>query len=126
MARTARVNKKPLVPVPTVILPPEPDEPPSFDDKVRMGYYTTKLPYGERHSPERAAHNDENSRLYDEFRRDVAIDAGTDDLPQEVRDALFAKAWDDGHAYGYSEVSICYWSLSQLVLLAFKAGVQSR
>lgn len=37
------------------------------------------------------------------------------DLNQKARDAIYAKAWSDGHSSGYSEVEHHYLELSELV-----------
>jgi hypothetical protein len=39
-----------------------------------------------------------------------------------VADAVFAKAWDDGHAEGYYSVESHYEDLSDLVMFALKNG----
>jgi len=38
--------------------------------------------------------------------------AGLNSIPEKFRDKIWNKAWDDGHAYGYSEV---YYKLLDLV-----------
>jgi hypothetical protein len=54
--------------------------------------------------------------------RDYLLDeAGTRELPVEVDDKLFAKAWENGHSSGYHEVELIYCDLADLVLAACRA-----
>jgi hypothetical protein len=96
----------------------------SIHNKLRDGHYHTKLPYGDRGSAERTAYNTEQTRREAEFRADLIEEHGTEVLPPEVENALFAKAWEDGHSAGYGEVAGHYDELATLVLLAFNAGIK--
>lgn len=40
------------------------------------------------------------------------------DLNQKARDAIYAKAWSDGHSSGYSEIEYHYIELAELVRTA--------
>ena len=44
------------------------------------------------------------------------------DLPVEVTDKVFRKAWEDGHASGTHEVEQQYRELAEIVALAFDHG----
>ena len=54
----------------------------------------------------------------------ILDEGGTEDLPVEVDDALFSKAWEHGHSSGYHEVEYYYCDLADLVLAAYRAGKQ--
>jgi hypothetical protein len=54
------------------------------------------------------------------YREYLLDEAGTRVLPVKVDDALFAKAWEDGHSGGYHEVELQYCGLADLVLLAYR------
>lgn len=45
-----------------------------------------------------------------------------DGLPNAVRDAVWKKAWDDGHASGIHEVEMHYEELADIVKAAYEAG----
>jgi hypothetical protein len=47
---------------------------------------------------------------------------GTAHLPNDVRSAIYNAAWEQGHAYGESEVRNIYPDFAEPALLAFKAG----
>ena len=49
---------------------------------------------------------------------------GTHILPSQVEAALYAMAWEMGHAYGYAEVEIHYGDLAELVITAYTAGTK--
>jgi hypothetical protein len=56
------------------------------------------------------------------YREYLLDEAGTRDLPVEVDDALFSKAWEMGHSAGYHEVELMYCDLADLILLAYRAS----
>lgn len=47
-------------------------------------------------------YQDEQSVLHDEFKRDLFEDLGIEENPK--KELLFAKAWEQGHSSGFSEV----------------------
>ena len=67
----------------------------------------------------RQAYNAEAARLHQKFRDDLFVDLGITMHP--LRDKLFAKAWEDGHSSGYSEVYNCALGLMDLIELPSKA-----
>ena len=44
------------------------------------------------------------------------------DIPDEVAEKVFNKAWEDGHASGAHEVEMHYEEMKDMVNAAFKAG----
>lgn len=106
----------------SVILPPPPPAPPTFHDKLSGGYYETKLPYGDRNSAEREAHGADERRLNDEFVADLAVEDGTDKLPEAIRDRVYSMANEEGHGSGKSEVVYYHGLFSELAILAYEAG----
>lgn len=85
----------------------------SFEEKLRADYYRTKLPYGERGSKERLAHQAENDRLYEEFRRDMFEHYGVTGHPKV--ETAYRIAWEHGHSAGYSEVDSYFSELLELL-----------
>lgn len=118
--RTAKVIVRRLLPP-----PPPPREEQSFREALSSGYYTTKLPYGERNSAERAAHTVDQQRLNEEFRRDLESDECNDKLPESVRNDIFNLAYTEGHSGGKSEVASVYSTYHDLALRAYEAGQQN-
>ena len=90
----------------------------SVADKLKAGAYTNKVPYcGIRVDAARhQAYREEENRLTVQFRLDLEEENGTGGLSKGKRDALWAKAWADGHASGLSEVAIHYSDLAELML----------
>jgi hypothetical protein len=43
-------------------------------------------------------------RIRDDFRKACEEEFGTSKWPKEARDKVWQKAWEDGHAHGYSEI----------------------
>ena len=68
----------------------------------------------------------ETCRLEKLFREELAHNHGMDRLPQSIQDALYSKAWEEGHAYGYDEVASHYSDMAELVIAAYIAGVKSQ
>ena len=50
----------------------------------------------------KAAYSAEEARLLEKFKQDALDDVGLKGHP--AADAIYAKAWEDGHSNGYSEV----------------------
>lgn len=89
-----------------------------FDDAV-SGLYDNKLPYRST-SPNistqkaRQAYRAEEHRLTSLFMIDAkkyAIELG---VPVRYAERVVAKAWEDGHAYGYAEVVVHIDALAEL------------
>lgn len=55
-----------------------------------------------------------------EFRDYAEHMHGASHLPQSVRDAIWDKAWEDGHSSGLYNVEIHYEEVADLVLFAIK------
>ena len=94
----------------------------NIHDKVRDGHYFSVLPYGGKGSPARDHYYADQARLKAKFRADLIEEYGTEVLPKEVENAMFAKAWEDGDGF-YGAVGH-YEELATLVLLAFNAGIK--
>lgn len=61
----------------------------------------------------RDLYNTAERASYDTFKQDLFDDLGIASHP--MRDALFAKAWEDGHSAGFSEVYNCASNLTDLI-----------
>lgn len=61
----------------------------------------------------RAAYNAETQRIHAQFKQDLFADLGIENHP--LRNKLFSKAWDDGHANGFAEVYNCALNLVDLI-----------
>lgn len=59
---------------------------------------------------------------HEAFRLYLREEYGTSELPEAVDNALFGKAWGDGHSCGYHEVELHYGELADLVLLAYRTN----
>lgn len=46
-------------------------------------------------------------------------------LPASIGEAIYALAWDHGHASGYGEVEQHYGDFAELARIAFEAGIKS-
>ena len=62
----------------------------------------------------RNAYGAEESRIYEEFKRDLFHELDIEDNPK--KGLLFQKAWEWGHASGYSEVYSVASDLVELIL----------
>lgn len=67
-----------------------------------------------QHAAERRDYNKAIACLEAEWKLWLAEEYAWD-LNQKARDAIYAKAWSDGHSSGYSEVEHHYLELSELV-----------
>ncbi len=83
-------------------------------DKINNKYYETSVPYVPRKEDVKKyiAYYDDQNRLDAEFREDALKEVGLSKHPK--KDKIFARAWQSGHANGYSEV---YSHLSDLAEL---------
>lgn len=95
-------------------------------DMINEGAYETKLPYESYRGDPVAnlAYTQDRQRLEREFQGDALVEVGLDQWPTEVTDAIYAKAWADGHSSGYTEVLGILEELADLAkLIAAKAPV---
>lgn len=96
----------------------------SFSDKIRTGYYETQLNFPLRHNyvileevetkqtikgfdekkfkSDRKAYDEDETRLYEEFKRDALKECGI--LGHPKADRCFSLAWTHGHDHGYQAV----------------------
>jgi len=83
-----------------------------------------EYPSGEMTRDERVAKHEEYragvARINLEFRAYVEHVYATSSLSRSVRDALWQKAWDDGHSNGLREVELHYEDIVDIVRLAIK------
>lgn len=61
------------------------------------------------------AYNEADSAARNQFELDCEEEFGFSKLSPKIKSALHAKAWSDGHSYGYSEVKNQYYDLVELV-----------
>lgn len=86
--------------------------------------YKNQLPIPSRlnikYREERDAYRDKEKELRALFEKDAEAAFGFAHLPERLRKLIHAKAWEDGHAFGYSEVWIQYHELVEIALEASK------
>jgi len=63
--------------------------------------YDIEIPYTKE---TRLAYNEEESRIYDLFMKDCITYAIEQGVPAQYAQKIVSKAYQDGHAYGYSEI----------------------
>lgn len=54
--------------------------------------------------------------ILEEFKNDLAVEYCVDDLPKEIQDKIFSKAYEDGHASGYYDIAWHYEELAEFTL----------
>lgn len=62
---------------------------------------------------QRKLYDEEKSRLYEEFQRDLFEDYGVCDNPKRFK--CFELAWESGHSSGYNEVYDVFGDLVELI-----------
>jgi hypothetical protein len=67
-----------------------------------------------KHTNERAG---KSANLEAEFRKDCEIEFGFENLPEKIKQHLHVRAYESGHACGYSSIANSYPELVELVLL---------
>ncbi len=82
-------------------------------EKAREDFYTVKLPYGEKNSPERIAYGAEELRLYDLFYAEILAEYGLDPNSETGR-RVFNTAWGHGHSSGYVEVANIFSDFAEI------------
>lgn len=93
----------------------------SIYDKIKNDTYKNSKPFSSDPAV-RSAYRAEGTRLHAEFKKDLEEEFADSSWPQSVLNALYSKAWEDGHASGCHEVAGVYSDLIALVDVAFKAG----
>jgi hypothetical protein len=83
--------------------------------------FKNPLPYAPGGSV-RAAWYAKQNELTEAFRKALEAAYKTQELPKALRDTMFGRAWDNGHAYGYNEVAGYYESIAEIALKGFAAG----
>jgi len=81
--------------------------------QVKNDYYFTRLPW----DGDRKARHADQQRLDQEFRDDLlsAFKALYPWLNEGCLPTVFGKAWEDGHAWGYSEVFYHFENLCEFL-----------
>jgi hypothetical protein len=69
------------------------------------------------------AYNEAVGKIVGEFKAYLA-DTYASSLPTAVQDRIWSKAWEDGHASGYSEIENHYIDNADFAEFAFNAGKQ--
>lgn len=69
---------------------------------------------GQVMTPERAAYEKREAEIKGEFEAELA-DEYLSGYPKNVADAVFNRAWANGHASGYQDVEGHYMELAELV-----------
>jgi hypothetical protein len=87
------------------------------DEFNKTGRYYNEMPYFKykKNLAGHKAYSDRQNEIEDNFKSDLEKEFGTDILPKSIRDKIFSKAWEDGHAYGHSEVLIHYEDIADFV-----------
>lgn len=89
---------------------PESFEKKIFDKDVVTQRVVDILPY-KKHLQE---YNKEQSELHEEFKRDLFEEFGVTNHPKVHK--MFNYAWEQGHAYGFSDVHSCFSDIVELVV----------
>ncbi len=84
--------------------------------KANRGDYNSKLPYESyKVNPiANEAYREDQARLNKQFRLDLEVEHGVIGNPKAEK--LFDIAWEQGHAYGFSEVALHYDQLVVLII----------
>jgi hypothetical protein len=91
----------------------EPEPGLDFEKKVYGGEYNTKLPYGPT-PEEKVAYKAEDTRLMNQFLADAQAYAIEQGVPDEYAAKVVHKAWEDGHAHGFTEILNCMYGLIEI------------
>ena len=97
---------------------PEPPPPPPEDtrsplEKYAAGEYTSKLTFVGKDKDARRAYNEDQSRLYAQFKQDLFAYHGVSQHPN--REIAYAIAYDARHSSGMGEVAQFFEELTQLL-----------
>lgn len=100
--------------------PVKPSVPTDLLDVKALNEYTEKVKeynidlqkYKEKEKEFKEKQNEAKIR----YMNDLAKENGIDDLPKEIQQMVFNKAYEDGHSSGYYEVASIYAELAEFVL----------
>ena len=84
------------------------DEAPMSADGRRAAMAGLDAAYKSAKEKVRQAYQKEVAKIRSQFEEDVEVDLGFSHYSEKAKKAIHAKAWEDGHAYGYGEVYNCY------------------
>ena len=86
-------------------------------EKIEIGMYTQKAFYPKKSDPDYAALRElfakEGNTLYAQFKADLIEENGLAGHPKT--DLCFNKAWEHGHANGYSDVVYYFEEFAELL-----------
>ena len=82
-------------------------------ERCNRGDFDNKLPYVGRNDPARAAFDQHQRDLHDEFRKSLFETFDVANHPK--RDKVFALAWERGHSAGFYEVANEFADLVDLI-----------
>lgn len=60
-------------------------------------------------------YNENQNKLIEEFKKDLEEYYCTDKLPKEIKDAIYEYAYEEGHAYGFSDIFSVYGRLTGII-----------
>lgn len=93
----------------------------TFEEKIAANAYDNDKPYptGKTVASQtgRDAYRTRESELYAQFMADFKVWMREHGVPAKYLDKVAAKAWDDGHSSGYSEVVNCAHKYIEIVTL---------
>lgn len=92
------------------IAAPEPEVELDFESRVRMDFYTTKVPYGYS-TEERTAYREDDNRLHQQFMTDLVAYLIENGVPEKYASKTANYAWQEGHSSGFGEVLNCTYAL---------------
>jgi hypothetical protein len=76
-------------------------------------YVIQKFVHEDAYKEQRTKWNIENTRLYNEFKRDLFEEFGVENHPK--REIVFEMAWERAHSSGYYEVYLAFEDLVELI-----------
>lgn len=89
----------------------------ALGDKTKQ--YETEL---SEYEIKRKEYTKEQNRVLDLFKKAVIDEAGLSDMPENVQDAAYSYAWQEGHSAGLQEVLNYLLDFSEVIEKAYFAG----
>lgn len=86
----------------------------TFEEKIRAEVYNNPLPYGKTGTAEREEYQKRSGELSVAFHDDLHAWLLAQGVPEKYVDKVASRAYDDGHAYGYSEIFSHACSLAEI------------
>ncbi len=79
------------------------------------------LTYAKYDTPEGELYSSEQARITNEF-KEYLVDEYAFNLPATTHSALWSKAWEDGHSYGFGEIESHYANIVEFAEELLKAS----